>query len=62
MSSIGSTCLLVNKRRVKVCPSYPTLVVHPGQLLDELRDMLIEAELIEHSVGNMHLHNLKTNQ
>jgi len=47
---------------VKVCPIDLTLAVYPKQLLDGLRDMLIEAELTEHSVGNMHLHNLKTSQ
>jgi len=62
LNSIGSICLLVNKRRVKVCPNDTTLAVHARQLLYGLRDMLIEAELTEHSVGNMHLHNLNTNK
>ena len=62
LNSIGWIYLLVNKCRVKVRPIDPTLAVHPRQLLDGLRDMLIKAELTEHSVRNMHLHNLKINQ
>ena len=52
LNSIGSIFLLINKRLVKVCLIDPTLAVHLRQLLDRLRDMLIEPELTEYSVGN----------